>query len=65
MFKIVIVLFFVGFSSSQNETIQYGKGHRTKGVDANQITTYNLESTNNLLSVDLNLEFPSPVAGNL
>merc|ERR550532_505050 len=48
---------------TQEETIQYGEGHRTIGVDANQIITYNLESVENHLNVDLKLEFPSPIAG--
>merc|ERR1719411_461031 len=41
---------------TEEETIQYGKGHRTKVVDANQITTYNLESVENHLNADINLE---------
>ena len=58
----IIKIYHLCFST-QEETIQYGKGTITKGVDANQKTIYNLESENHHLTADLYLDFPSPIAG--
>jgi len=45
------------------EAIRYGTGNRSKLVDANQVVTYNLLSNNDILHVDIGLEFDSPIAG--
>ena len=34
-------------------------------MDANQVVTYNLLSNNDILHVDIGLEFDSPIAGGL
>jgi len=45
------------------ETIHYGKGNKSQLVDANQVVTYDLRSNDEILHLDIGLEFPSPIAG--